>query len=70
MEVGNILRNFCLESTTISKAARQEGVKREREGAGSREGIRVRGRAVSQWGAWQCLLCAVSFCAFLCTFLF
>lgn len=50
MEVGNILRNFCLESTTISKAARQEGVKREREGTGSREGIRVRGRAVSQWG--------------------
>lgn len=50
MEVGNILRNFCLESTTISKAARQEGVKREREGTGSREGIREGGRAVSQWG--------------------
>lgn len=71
MEVGNILRNFCLESTTISEAARKREL-REREGTWSREGKRERenGRAVSQWGAWQCLLCTVSFCAFLCTFLF
>lgn len=50
MEVGNILRNFCLESTTISEAARKKGV--EREGTWSRERKREREnwRAVSQWG--------------------
>lgn len=36
MEVGNILRNFCLESTTVCEAARKKGV--EREGTWSREG--------------------------------
>lgn len=50
MEVGNILRNFCLESTTTSEAARKKGV--EREGTWSKEGKREREnwRAVSQWG--------------------
>lgn len=46
MEVGNILHNFCLESTTISEAARKKGaergtehgVEREREREGKLEG--------------------------------
>lgn len=44
MEVGNILRNFCLESTTISEAARKTGVERERKHGVERERQRERKR--------------------------
>lgn len=44
MEVGNILRNFCLESTTISKAAGQEEVERERKRGNREKRVNKRGR--------------------------
>lgn len=71
MEVGNILRNFCLESTTISEAARKKGVEREREHAVERERERGKtGGQLASGGRGSAPFCTVSFCAFLCTFLF